>query len=208
MELLKSFFAIIIFLTIANIANSQESANVITSFKNSYNYEKEGEYSKAISEVKKVYSEESYAYEINLRLAWLHYLSGLFTESSAYYKKAITLRPYSIEAKLGYVYPLSALGNWTIIESQYNEILIIDPQNYTANYRQGLICYGRKQYDKAVKYFEKIANLYPFDYDAINMYAWTNLNIGQTRKAQVLFNKLLLISPENESALEGLKLIK
>jgi tetratricopeptide (TPR) repeat protein len=175
-------------------------------FSKSYQYEYRGNFADAISALKTVYQEDSY--EINVRLGWVTYLAGLFTESSAYYQKAIALKPYSIEAKLGIANPASALGNWDQVIAQYNEILTIDPQNTTANYRMGSIYYGRKDYGKAEKYLEKVINLYPFDYDSNILFAWTCLKLGKLREAQVLFNKVLLIKPTDASALEGLGLIK
>ena len=58
------------------------------------------------------------------------YLSGLFTESTAYYERATSLKPLSIEAHFGYVYPASALGNWNLVKNHYLIILEIDPQNF------------------------------------------------------------------------------
>jgi hypothetical protein len=40
------------------------------------------------------------------------------------------------------------------------------------------------------------------------MLAWTNLQLGKSREARVLFNKVLLYSPGDKSALEGMGLIK
>jgi tetratricopeptide (TPR) repeat protein len=175
-------------------------------FSKSYQYESRGNFSDAITTLKTVYQEDSY--EINLRLGWMTYLAGLFTESSAYYQKCIALKPYSIEAKLGFANPASALGNWEQVIAQYNEILTIDPQNTLTNYRMGSIYYGRKDYTKAEKYLEKVVNLYPFDYDSNILFAWTALKLGKFREAQVLFNKVLLIKTNDSSALEGLGLIK
>lgn len=175
-------------------------------FSKSYAYEQKGNYSEAVNSLKSVYQEDSY--ESNLRLGWLNYLGGSFTESSAFYQKAMKLKPYSIESKLGYVYPLSALGKWDIIITQYTEILTIDPQNTLVNYRMGSIYYNRKDYVKAEKYLEKVVNLYPFDYDSMILFAWTNYQLGKLREAQALFNKVLLIKPKDSSALEGLSLIK
>ena len=183
-----------------------QSDKLATAFIASYGYEAKADYSSAIKTIKEVYDEKSY--EINLRLGWLHYEAGLFTESQAYYEKAIQLMPYAIEAKLGSVYPASALGNWDKVTTQYNKILEIDPQNTTVNYRLGNIYYGKKDYASAYKYFQKVVNLYPFGYDALLMYAWTNLQIGKTGEAKVLFNKVLLTSPNDKSALEGLSMIK
>lgn len=184
--------------------NNQETLQ--TAFSKSYQYESRGNFTDAISALKTVYKEDSY--EINVRLGWVTYLAGLFTESSAYYQKAIALKPYSIEAKLGFANPASALGNWDQVIAQYNEILAIDPQNTTANYRMGSIYYGRKDYTKAEKFLEKVVNLYPFDYDSNILFAWANLKLGKFREASVLFNKVLLIKTDDASALEGLGLIK
>ena len=175
-------------------------------FSNSYQQEKTGDYSKAIQTLTAVYEQNSYP--INLRLAWLNYSSGNFTKSISYYSKSIDLMPYSIEARLGIVYPASAVGNWSLVENTYKKILEIDSKNYTANYRLASINYGRKSYKSALYFLEMIVNLYPFNYETTILYAWTNLQMGKTKEAQLLFNKALLISPNDVSALEGLELLK
>lgn len=188
------------------VLHAQDYEKLQNAFKDSYTLEANGKYSNAIEALKSVYEEDSY--EINLRLGWLTYFAGFFTESSAYYMKAIQLRPVSIEARFGYVNPAAALGNWEQVKNQYREILKIDPQNTMANYRMGSIYYGNEDYTTALKYFEKVVNLYPFDYDGLIMYAWTNLKLGKFREAEVLFNKVLMNTPDDSSALEGLSQIK
>lgn len=185
---------------------AQDYKTIQDAFEKSYLYEYSGDYSKATDGLKAVYSEESY--EINLRLGWLTYMAGFFTESTAYYQKAIELKPLSIESKFGYVYPASALGNWEQVKKQYTDILQIDNQNTLANYRLGSIYYGAEDYTSALQYFEKLVNLYPFDYDGLLMYGWTNLKLGKYREAEVLFNKVLMNNPNDKSAIQGLELIK
>lgn len=199
-----SFLLLIVFSAFQ--LNAQDNNNQVSVFSSSYTYEASGEYTKAVDILKKVYDESSY--EINLRLGWLTYQSGLYTESVAFYNKAIALMPLSIEARLGYVLPASAAGNWDQVITRYNEILKLDPNHYTVNYRMGLIYYGRKDYQAAFRYFEKIVNLYPFDYDAILMLGWTDFQLGKLREAKVLFQKALLNRPQDSSATEGLGLIK
>ena len=143
------YFAISLFLFPFLSVHSQDYLALQDAFSKSQAYESRGNFADAIASVKKVYIEDSY--EINLRLGWVTYLAGLFTESSAYYQKAINLKPYAIEPKFGLVNPASALGNWDQVVSQYNEILKIDPQNTIANYRMGSIYYGRRDYAKAEK---------------------------------------------------------
>lgn len=183
-----------------------QSPELIQAFSLSYSQEAAGDYSAAIQTLKKQYDDQGY--EVNLRLGYLHYMAGLFSESTAYYQKAISILPMSIEARLGFVLPASALGNWTQVENQYKKILEIDPNHSTTNYRLGLIYYGKKDYQTAYRYFEKVVNQYPFGYDALLMYAWSNFQLGKYREAKVLFNKVLMYSPGDVSALEGLGLIK
>ena len=199
--------ALLLLIPFASPLFGQATKNpVLEAFSKSQQFESRGNFTDAISVMKTIYQEDSY--EINLRLGWVTYLAGLFTESAAYYQKAIKLKPYAIEPRLGFVNPASALGNWDQVISQYNEILTIDPQNSVVNYRMGSIYYGRKEYANAEKYLEKVVNLYPFDYDSVVLYAWTAYRLGKFREAQVLFNKALMNKPGDTSALEGLSLIK
>lgn len=207
MELLKMNKKLLLLILVISLSQMTIAQNaVIDAFKKSYTYEKDGEFKKAVEELKKVYDADSY--EINLRLGWLNYQAGVFTESVAHYQKALNLMPYSEEAKFGLILPKAAIGKWDEVIELYKKILANSPNNTIANYRLGLIYYGKKEYDKAFKNFEKVVNLYPFDYDGLIMLAWTNLQLGKLREAKVLFNKVLMYSPGDKSATEGLKSIK
>jgi len=207
MEILKkrSFILVISLVSYTISLQSQDSKIVINAFSKSYQNEASGDYDKAAGSLKAVYDEKSY--EINLRLGWLLYNAGQHTKSVEYYSKAVALMPYAIEPRMGLAYPLSAMENWTDLEKQYIKILEICPNFSIALYRMGLIFYYREEYDKAAGYFEKVVNLYPFDYDALVMMAWTMYKQKNLREAKILFNKALLNNPEGSSALEGLDLI-
>jgi len=186
--------------------DSIKDAKIRTAFETSYIYEKALQYLKAINKLTTVYDENSY--EINLRLAYLHYENASYIESARYYKKAIDINPKSIEAKLGYVLPLAALTIWDTVKIQYEAILNIEPNNSIVNYRLGLIYYYRADYNNALRYFDIANTLYPFDYEISLMNAWTNLKLENYEKAKILFNKVLMVEPNDASALEGLKSIK
>ena len=175
-------------------------------FNESYEYEAKKEYSSAVNVLKGVYDSKSY--EINLRIGWLEYLAQQYEESVKYYQIAVNLMPGAIEPKFGIVYPLAALEKWDRVAEQYKDILAIDPQNTYANYRIGLSYYYKADFMTAYKYFEKVINLYPFDYYSNLMFAWSNYQLGKTNEAKAIFNKVLLISPADTSANSGLKLIK
>lgn len=104
--------------------------------------------------------------------------------------------------------PLTSLERWDKVLQLYEDILKIDPQNTFAGYWAGVINYNRRKYEQAAKYFEKVVNLYPFDYDGNHMLAWTYLNLGRSNDAKILFNKALLSKPGDASCLEGLGKIR
>lgn len=184
----------------------QVNKPLINAFKQSYEYEASRNYEAAVNALTATYSESSY--ETNLRLGWLYYLSGKQKESVSYYQKAAALMPAATEPLWGIINPYTKLESWTDIEKVYTSILKLDPKNARAGYSLGLIYYNKKDYVNAKKQFDVVLNLSPFSYYNLLMSAWTNYYLGNKNEASVLFNKTLLYSPNDKSALEGLSLIK
>ena len=203
---MKRIALITIFIFSVVLISAQDYTKLTAAFSDSYAKEKLEKYGEAVTVLKACYDPNSY--EINLRLGWLTYLQGQFSESLNYYNKAVELMPYAIEPRFGMVLPASSMGNWDMVIAQYNKILAIDPNNTVTLYRLGLISYDKKDYKLAYQYFEKVVNLYPFDYQSVLMLGWTNYRLGKTREAKILFNKALLYYPDDSSAKEGLALIK
>lgn len=205
MELLKRILLTITLSACVVVTNAQSFEETLEAFSKSYQYEKQGDYTKAIDVLKAVYQED--AYEQSLRLGWLNYLNGNFTESASHYHHALELKPYCEEARFGIILPLSASGKWEEVLKLYDEILDNNPNNTKASYRLGLIYFNRGAYEKAAPYFQKVVDLYPFDYDGVIMMAWTNLNLSKNREARILFQKSLLLRPGDPSATDGLSRI-
>lgn len=206
MEILKRTMITAVIMLSAFFVQSQSQSELQKAFTDSYTQEYNKKYPEAIASLTKVYNADNY--ELNLRLGWLHYSNKNYVQSENFYQLAVKQKPYSIEAKLGLVKPLSAVESLDKVLQQYDDILKVDAQNYTANYWAGVIQYNRKKYEAASKLFEKIVNLYPFDYDGNHMLAWTYLNMGKNNDAKILFNKALLNRPADASSLEGLSKIK
>ena len=205
MEILKKTIVLgMLFLSTQATYAQNNFSNLQEAFRKSYELEAQGDFKLAANEVKEYY--EANSYETNIRLGWLNYMAGNFNESISFYKKAIELMPYADEPKFGYIFPLSALGRWEEVISLYNTILENSPHNTKAMYYLGTIYYNRSQFDKAIKHFKLIVDLYPFDYDGLLMYGWTNLQLGKKKEATVLFQKVLLNKPNDTSAIEGLAL--
>ena len=192
----------IVFAAISTQTQAQ-SAAMQKAFAASYTAEYAGNIAKAIEEIKVIHNSGSY--ETNIRLGWLYYSQKNYSDAAKYYKAAVDLMQMSIEAKLGYVLPLSALGKWDEVIQVYKDILKVDTYNSTVNYRLALIYYNRKDFTAAKQYIDNSLNLYPFDYDIVVLAGWTYLMVGKREAARALFEKALLLRPNDASALEGLK---
>lgn len=202
MEILKkSIVAISATVLFAFNATAQSADELQKAYKASYISEYKANYPNAIADLQKVYRADSY--ESNLRMGWLYYSSKLYAKSMEYYQKAIDLKKYSVEAKLGYIKPANELKKYVAAYEKYEEILKIDPYNSTANYWVGVEYYTAKKYDVAAKYFELVVNMYPFDYDANHMLGWTYLSLGKNSDALILFTHALMNRPSDASATEG-----
>ena len=195
-------------LVIFAISFTMQSQNkeILEAFSKSYKHSEAAKYDLAIADFSKVYNVNSY--EMNLRLGWLNYLAGKNKESIVYYTRACKLMPAATEPKWAIITVYTKMEKWNEIKSEYYAILKLDPKNAEANYHLALIFYFRKEYAGAKKYFDISLNLAPFNYNYMLMSAWTNYFLGNTNKAIILFNKVLLYMPNDSSALEGLSLIK
>jgi tetratricopeptide (TPR) repeat protein len=192
-------------LLVVNV-HAQSNAVLQKAFHNSYTDELNKNYTAAINDISPYYTDNSY--ELNIRLGWLHYLNQNYNASKNYYQKAVTLKPSSIEAKFGFVKPLSFLQSWDKVLEQYMAILKIDPQNTQACYWAGIIYYNRKQYDISIRLFKTVATLYPYDYDGNHMLGWSLLMDGKKDEAKGYFEKALLIKPGDDSSTDGLSKCK
>jgi tetratricopeptide (TPR) repeat protein len=203
---MKHLILSLLFILFISQAFSQDYAAWQSAFEESYALEAEGNYQGALEVLEDGFVDNSY--EFNIRYGWLYYNLGDYPTSKKYYKKAMELMPYSHQAKFGYVLPLAGLGEWAEVISIYKKMLQTDPKNTVVNYRLGAIYYEMKDYQPAYNYLEEVINLYPNDYDSNLLFAWTNYQMGKLKEAKVLFNKVLLIKPGDESAEQGLSLIQ
>jgi tetratricopeptide (TPR) repeat protein len=205
MEILKkSLFVILLVGT--QWAKAQDQKSVQEAFSKSYTLETGKKYNEAVEALKSLNASENYS--VQLRLGWLLYSAKRYDESVVAYKKAAEIMPASIEPLLALINPLATQKKWDEVEKNHLNILKIDPKNSLTNFRLGQIYYNKKEYVKAEKYFSTALNLYPFDYDSMLMSGWNSYFLGKYSEAKELFNRVLLYSPTDASAKEGLGLIK
>ncbi len=206
MEILKQITLVSVLSILSFTIVSQETEPMAKAFIKSFELENTGKYSEAADIIISSYNKESY--ECNMRLGWLYYKANNYDNSAKYYYIAGKLMPYSVEAKLALTLPLSEQNKWDDIMQVYKDVLAIDSKNYKALYNLGLIYYNRSLFYAAFDNFKILNNLYPTDYSASLMYAWSNVMLGKNREAKVLFNKILLLYPSDKSATEGLSILE
>lgn len=206
--ILSSIAALAILLFFASELYSQKGNERISAFNASLTYENKKEYKKAVEELTKIYQEYKNDYLINLRLGWLTYMLQDYTKSLEYYKKAVSLKKNSVEPLLGIVYPLSALKQWEDLNAAYVAVLKIDPANYTANLRLGQSYLIAQDYPSALKYLEKVKQLYPGQYEPNLSLGWTYFYLGKSSEARELFINALMLSPNDSLATQGYNLVR
>ena len=201
----KCSFSIVLLLWTL-VVTSQETSPLQSAFIKSFSMESEARYAEGAEAILAQYNTESY--EANLRIGWLYYKAEDYKKSEKYYTIAMDLMPYAVEAKLGATLPKSAMNLWGEVLKLYQDILDIDSKNNIALYNAGQIYYNREDYGQAYVCFNELNNLYPTDYSALLMHGWSALKLGKSREAKVLLSSLLLLYPSDESAKEGLEILK
>lgn len=102
-------------------------------------------------------------YTLNLRLGWLYYLAGRYPDSQQHYLAARAAAPLSLEARLGHMLPLLALGRYPEVESLARDVILKDPGNYYANFRLALALRLQGKLDEADKIVAQMLRAYPTD---------------------------------------------
>jgi len=200
---MKKNFLIAILIFCSTFSFSQTTEEITTAFTNSYTYEYNSDYTKAIESMTAVYSATSY--EINLRIGWLYYCNADYAKSQTYYKKAIALQTSSVEALFGYVYPTAALESWDELLKTYLQIITIDSKNSVANYRVAIMYYYKLDYTTALTYIKKVIEMYPFDYDANVLAAQIYVSKGEITSAKKHYLIALHYNPTSTEVIDALK---
>ena len=178
---------------------------IAKAYKESYLYEKIGDYKNAIRVLIPIYKVYPNSYTINLRLGWLYYLWGKYDNSIFHYKKADKAIPTSVESKLGLSLPLMAQEKWGDTEEVLYRVLKLDYYNYYGNLRLCIALEKEKKYDQQKAIALKMLRIYPTSVPFLVELAKSYYHLGEKEKAKKLFEDILILDPENLTAKEYLK---
>ncbi|MCB1160279.1 MAG: tetratricopeptide repeat protein [Leptospiraceae bacterium] len=181
------------------------AADMQEELKKNVKLEYEQKYLEALNGMKQILDSNHLDYFYNLRYAWLSYLNGNLSQSIEYYQKAIVLSPDSIEARIGQLKPLLALGKYKQSEIIAKSVMRKDPKNYTARSIMAYGFYLSGQFAQAEEIYESLLLDYPSDTEMLLGLAWTYVKRGKKQLARNRFLEALKTSPGNLRALEGLQ---
>ncbi|GAB5045770.1 tetratricopeptide repeat protein [Thermodesulfovibrio sp. TK110] len=123
-------------------------------------YEARGNYSDAISEYRE-YLRITGKQEPKIldKIATLYLLIGDLKEASHYSQLSLNQAPDNIPIIINYGVIQAKIGNLTKAEECFRKVLSMNPENKTALYNLALLKEKKKQYEEALKLYEKLYQL-------------------------------------------------
>ena len=125
------------------------------------------------------------SYDELIKKGDIAYKAQKYTEALDYYTKAVVYKPQDkiTILKIANIYKLT--GNNTKALSFYDKLLTMDKNNTDAYFNKGLVFANQKNYDDAIKCFERVIQLSP-DYPyAEYPYAYYSLGMSYEQKGDI-----------------------
>ncbi|MBI5397741.1 MAG: tetratricopeptide repeat protein [Verrucomicrobia bacterium] len=191
-------------LTATGAVGQAQDANLASALQTSYEAEAKGDYPAAIKPLEGVGAANKANYITQLRLGWLYYCSKDWSKSTTHYNTAIELAPFAIEPLLGLMLPQMAAGKNDDALRTAQLAVRLDPNNYTALSRTAWLAYLRQDYRAATSTYRKLVALYPTDTEMLLGLGFSLKLSGNAPEAMQYFRTVLLLSPNNPRAKQGL----
>ncbi|MDP6418764.1 MAG: tetratricopeptide repeat protein [Candidatus Krumholzibacteria bacterium] len=195
----------LLLLLVLAVSFSAQADTASDLYRLSYTQENAGEYLNAMETMDTLRELGEGGYFVEMRLGWLLYLCGRYSESAAYYRRAAERESASVEALLGRTLPLMAQRQWLDVIESCKAVLERDPGNYTALSRMASAQYQLGRYPQSETSYRKLLSLYPSDQDLHSGLGWALLMMGDKEEARKEFEGILRVSPDHLSAAQGLR---
>lgn len=161
----------------------------LPNIEDSYNQENKGYYASALDVMLELQAADAKEPFYQVRIAWLQYLLGRYEEAIASYRKALALLE-NLDARTGIINCLLALGRYPEAIAEVDEQLKTHRQNPTLISKGAYAAYMKKDYARAVTYYQTMIAIYPWDFESRG-YLVNNLFLaGQNEEGQ---RQLLLL---------------
>ena len=178
-------------------ADGLTPSKIMKCYYDSYEHEKNEEYTEAIYDLKPVYLSYPNTYTVNLRIGWLYYLNANYSNSIQRLIKAQSLSPSSIEPMAILVLVYSKKSDWTKVEELCAKIQKIDYHNINANYWYSYALKMQKKYGLAIKVNRKMLALYPLSILFLQELGENLFLNGKKEESWSVLSSLQILSPGN-----------
>lgn len=163
----------------------------------SYEYENNGDYQQALTNMFAVtHLAPSDAY-YNLRTGWLYYTLSNYTDALKYYQKSYAVDK-NFESLEGIVLCHYMLGNWDSTIELGKKVLEKSPHNFLALAKIGYSYYVKEDWANASLYYGKACDIYSYNISCLGYYLSSLVENNQTKDAKVVFQKLKRLNPSND----------
>lgn len=183
-------------------------ADLEKAYVSSYKLEQAGQFDEAITALDPVYKDYGATYTVNLRIAYLNYLSKRYATAVENYNKAIAAAPSALDAKLGKMMALLAMGKYSDAEQEGYQVLKVDYGNYLGNLRLAFSLRMQQKNEIAEKVELRMLALYPIDASFLAEYGILKYNTGNLEQSKRVFQDMLILDPSNRLAKDYLRLIE
>jgi tetratricopeptide (TPR) repeat protein len=188
-------------LVLASGATAQaQETDIARAYARSYELEKAQRYADAVSALGPVYRAYPNAYTVNLRMGWLFYLAGNYTNAGSHYDSAMAAAPAALEPKLGGLLPLLAQERWSAAETLAYQVVSVDHYNYYGNLRLIIALRMQRKLEPAYQIALKMVRAYPTDVLHLAELALVHEARGEKAEAARLFGEILILDPQNDQA--------
>lgn len=163
----------------------------------SYEYENNGNYQQALTNMFAVtHLAPSDAY-YNLRTAWLYYSLYNYTDALKYYTVSYNL-DNNLEALEGIVVSNYMLGNWQETIGYGKQVISINPQSFLTLAKIAYSYYALQDWQNAASYYQQACDIYSYNISCLGYYLSSLVESNQINKAKSVFQKLKKMNPSNE----------
>lgn len=192
--------AVSLFTLVALPAVAQDLASA---FKASYAAEAAGNYDEAWRVMNEALGRNRTSYPGVMRLAYIRGIQLKYDEAAQLYAAAAALEPRAVEPLVYLQYQYLLLQNWSKLEESARAALVLDPNHYASRTRLAWSLYSQQRYAESAAEYTKVSQLYPLDIDVLVMRGWAFALSGRRPQAEMVFDRVLEVAPENASAIEG-----
>jgi len=202
--------SLIVFISCMTISFAEEMTNgdIKECYYQSYLYENQKRYSDAIAALKPIYLNYPNTYTVNYRLGWLYYLNQNYANAIEHLNQATAISPQSSEIIRIMIYIYQSKFNWYKVENLSVQLLKLDYYNISGNFWYAVSLKMQGKYSLAIKIVNKMLAIQPTSVLFLQELG-ENLYLSQNiKESYSVFNNLLIISPQNPTALYYLDQMK